>query len=77
MIYMGSPFRVVGKVLDCTIVVSSNSIHAITLTFGKFMNPIILKCYRLNSISNILLQVFSIKYPTKVDMPLNKETETV
>ena len=63
--------------LDSNIVVqefelkSRNQIH-----FQKGMNSLIPPSYGLKSIS-IKKGVFCIKYLTKVDTPLNKETESI
>ena len=43
---------------------------------GKVLNPLIPPSYRLNGIILFFYKaVFGIRYPTKVDISLNKETE--
>ena len=41
----------------------------------KGMNPVISSSYDLNSTTTLFLQGFGIKYSTKVDMSLNKDTK--
>ena len=65
------------SMLDCNIIVSSNSSHAITFTFrlmtlGKGMNPLIpFPSYWLNNTTTVLSTMMAMK----VDMSLNKETK--
>ena len=76
------PRGVMVKAMDCGIVVSEfilrsrYYVHFRTNTFGKGMKPLILPS--MGWIIPLLFfyeNGFGIKYPTKVDMPLNKETK--
>ena len=52
-------------------------VHFQTNTLGKGMNPLILLVMDLIlSLLFFCKDGFGIKYPTKFDMPLNKETES-
>ena len=70
------------KAMDCGFVVSEFDpqpryyVHFRTNTLGKGMNPLIVLaiCY-IVPLLFFYENGFGIKWPTKVDMPLNKETK--
>ena len=72
------------NILDWNIVVSFNSSWIITLTFrlmpkGKVCNSLSQPFPCIGQILSLLFfykDGFGIKYPIKVDMPLNKETKS-
>ena len=79
----GCPCGVMVKAMICEIVAhelelqSRYYVHFRTNTLGKGMNPLILPA--MGWIAPLLFSgnSFGIKLPTKVDMPLNKETLTL
>ena len=70
------PRGVVINVLDCDVLVSEFELHLRSNTLWKGMNPLILPAMGyIVSLLSFLKDGFSLEEPTKVDMPLNKETK--
>ena len=78
--FVGSSSGVVFRFLDCSRKIhefehaSSSNVYFPTNTLRKGVNPFILHSNELKSIFD--KDSFSIKWPMKVDMPLNKETKS-
>ena len=80
---VGCPCGVMVKAMDCGIVVSEFKIqllyyiHFQTNNLGKGMNLLILPAMGEIVPLFIWKDCFGTKYPTRVDMPLNKETKPI
>ena len=79
----GSPRDAMVKALDCNIVVSElelqsrNYVHFRTNTLRRGMTPPFPPSYGLNITITVLQEEWlGINSPTKVNMPLNKETKS-